>query len=213
MRKCAVVLLAFMAVSAVSAARAGDGESFDPIEQAEFVAEDPAATDSETTSPLPAAGPLPEETVAGPALPKKPPPNPHKALYYENDFRYLDDPDNEFRYLGDFAKRRRLGDWGVLDVGGEFRLRQHHERILTRFDNFLLQRTRVYGDLHVQDWFRFYAEAHDAVSYWGDLPPRPIEENRFDALNLLPIGGYGTGAKATCGCAAVARNCFMVPSG
>jgi hypothetical protein len=39
--------------------------------------------------------------------------------------------------------------------------------------------------LHVGSGFRVYAEAQDAVSYWGDLAPRAIEENRFDAQNLF----------------------------
>lgn len=183
MRKCLATLLGLLPFFMVTAAWGGDDESLARVQQAEFADEEALPADSGAAKPLPSAALLPDELP--PAPPKKPPANPHKGLFYENDFRYLDDPDNEFHYLGDFAKRRHLGDWAVLDVGGEFRLRQHHERILTRFDNFLLQRTRVYGDLHIQDGFRFYAEAHDAVSYWGDLPPRAIEENRFDALNLF----------------------------
>ena len=138
----------------------------------------PPQLQSETTPPDPAG--------AGPTQPvKKPPPNPYKGVFYDNDFSYLDDPANEYCYLGDFMKRRRLWDSIILDVGGEYRLREHNEHILTRNNNFLLQRTRIYGDLHVDDWFRTYMEAIDATSAWEDLPPRPTEENRFDALNLF----------------------------
>lgn len=127
------------------------------------------------------------EDVASPKPPAKPlsPPNPYKGVFYENDFSYLDKPGNPYFFFGDLWKRRRIGDWGVLDIGGEYRLRQHNEHVLTRDNNFLLQRTRVYGDLHVGEWLRAYAEAIDATSSWEDLPPRPIDENRFDALNLF----------------------------
>lgn len=116
---------------------------------------------------------------------RKPPPNPYKGVFYDNDFRYLENPENQYHYFGDCAKRIRLGPEVILDMGGEYRLRQHNEHILTRTNNFLLQRTRLYGDLHVDDWFRVYLEAIDATSAWERLPPRPIEENRFDALNLF----------------------------
>jgi len=116
---------------------------------------------------------------------KKPPANPYKGVYYDNNISYLDDPDNDYFYLGDSLKRLHFSDCAVLDVGGEFRLRQHDEHILNRSDNFLLQRTRLYGDLHVEDWFRTYVEAIDAYSSWGHLTPRTSELNRFDALNLF----------------------------
>jgi len=138
----------------------------------------PSQSESETTPPDPAGDGATQSA-------KRPPPNPYKGVFYDNDFSYLDDPANEYCYLGDFMKRRRLWDSLMLDVGGEYRLRQHNEHILTRNNNFLLQRTRVYGDLHVDDWFRTYIEAIDATSAWEDLPPRPTEENRFDALNLF----------------------------
>jgi hypothetical protein len=116
---------------------------------------------------------------------KKPPANPYKGVFYDNDFSYLDDPANEYHYLGDFMKRRRLWDFLMLDVGGEYRLRQNDQHVLTRHDNFLLHRTRIYGDLHVDGWFRTYVEAIDATSEWENLVPRLTDENRFDALNLF----------------------------
>ncbi len=138
----------------------------------------PSQPESETTPADPAG--------AGATQPvKKPPANPYKGVFYENDFRYLDDPANEYHYLGDFMKRRRLWDSLILDVGGEYRLRQNDQHVLTRHDNFLLHRTRVYGDLHVDGWFRTYIEVIDATSEWENLTPRLTDENRFDALNLF----------------------------
>jgi hypothetical protein len=136
--------------------------------------------------PQPAADPAPADGSAAPPPPRKPPPNPHKGVFYENDFKYLDDPANEYCYLGDCLKRRRLWcDWIIVDVGGEYRLRHHNEQILTRFNDFLLQRMRIYGDVHFGDCFRTYLEAIDATSAGERLTPRLTEENRFDALNLF----------------------------
>src|SRR3990170_2456811 len=119
----------------------------------------------------------------------KPPANPYKGVFYDNDFSYLDDPANEYCYLGDFMKRRGLWDSVMFDVGGEYRLRQNNQHVPTRddtrHDHFLLQRTRIYGDLHVDGWFRTYIEAIDATSAWENLVPRLTDENRFDALNLF----------------------------
>lgn len=153
--------------------------------QVSAVVEPPAAEKPAGPSPEQEANPA--EDLAGPkAAPKPaPPPNPYKGVFYDNDFSYLDKPNNPYFYLGDSLKRRHLGNWGVLDIGGEYRLRQHNEHILARDNNFILQRTRIYGDLHVGECLRAYAEAIDATSSWEDLPPRATEENRFDALNLF----------------------------
>lgn len=148
--------------------------------------EEPRAAEK-SAGPSPEQEANPAEDFAGPkAAPKPaPPPNPYKGVFYDNDFSYLDKPNNPYFYLGDSLKRRHLGNWGVLDIGGEYRLRQHNEHILARDNNFILQRTRIYGDLHVGECLRAYAEAIDATSSWEDLPPRATEENRFDALNLF----------------------------
>lgn len=121
---------------------------------------------------------------------KKPAPSPYKVLFFDNDFSYLDDPDNKDFRLGDFLKRNKIGDT-VIDAGGEYRLRHHHEvnlrgsNLTGLSDDFLLQRTRAYLDVHHSDWLRFYGELIDATSSGEEFPPRTIEENRFDALNLF----------------------------
>lgn len=198
MRRYTLAVAGFLVALAVGTAWGEDIDRSGRANQVEFTGTTAAANVGRIGNPsygelvgagaelsVPQGETLPADPPVASAPPKKPPANPYKWVYYDNDFSYLDDPDNEFHYLGDFAKRRRIGDWAVLDVGGEFRLRQQNEHLLTRFDNFLLQRTRIYGDLHVQDWLRIYVEALDAVSYWGNLAPRPIEENRFDAENLF----------------------------
>lgn len=146
----------------------------------------PSADDSVGPAGMTAAQEAEAVTVEVPPPAAKPPiPKPYKGVFYDNDFRYLDNPDNPYHDLGDALKRMELSDCLRLDVGGEYRLRQHDEHILTRSDNFLLQRFRLYGDVHYDDWFRAYGEMIDAQSTWGHLPPRPTEINRFDALNLF----------------------------
>ncbi len=47
----------------------------------------------------------------------------YKGLFFENNFDYLCDPCYDNWHLGERLKRNCLGDWGVLDVGGQLRLR------------------------------------------------------------------------------------------
>jgi len=70
----------------------------------------------------------------GPPQPAKPPVNPcttsHKSVFYDNDFSYLEDPDYHGHCLGDCWKLMPVGNcgqYGTLDVGGQTRLRYHHE--------------------------------------------------------------------------------------
>ncbi len=133
----------------------------------------------------------PRQKPAEPKPKKKPAPapNPYKGVFYDNDFRYLDSAPPQF--LGDHFKRLHPHDCWIFDFGGEYRLRDHHEHHLRfsdlsgRNDDFLLQRTRLYANAEYAGWLRLYAEAIDATSAYENYPPRTIEENRFDALNLF----------------------------
>jgi hypothetical protein len=172
------------------------------IVSGEFVqpAEPPPAVSDEPAPPAP--GPIESETdtstdAAKPPTtkPKPPaPPSPYKGVYYDNDFAYLTAANNEYFYCGDGLKRNALGKCWLLDFGGEYRLRHHHEvnlrgsNLSGASDDFLLHRTRLFANMEYGNWFRFYGEAIDAVSEFEDLPPRNIEENRFDALNLFVDG-------------------------
>ena len=115
----------------------------------------------------------------------------HKPLFYDNDFDYLYDPDYTDRDLGDGLKRRSIGPCITYDIGGQFRMRYHGERnirglgLTGRDDDFLLYRTRLYGNVQIDSWLRAYAEMIDAQSNYEDFSPRPIEENRADLLNLF----------------------------
>jgi alginate export protein len=115
----------------------------------------------------------------------------HKPLFYDNDFSYVCNPAYCDWHLGDNLKQHCLGDCISYDIGGQFRMRQHAERhhrklgLTPNNDDFLLYRTRVYGDFNVGDSFRIYVEGLDAVSNYESIAPRPIEENRFDVQNMF----------------------------
>ena len=115
---------------------------------------------------------------------------PYKDPMHENDFSYLDDPDHVSTDFFDRFKRIPLAGCATLDVGGEYWMRFHHEfnrrgRMLGRSNDFLLQRTRVYGDLRYRGWFRAYVEYIDATSELERLTPRPVDENRSDMSGLF----------------------------
>lgn len=116
---------------------------------------------------------------------------PYEALFYENDFSYLNEPDCVSDDRFDMFKAIELRDCLTLDLGGEFRWRYHNEDRLRGSvlaglsDEFLLGRTRLYSDLKYNNWLRAYAEFLNATSSHEDLPPRFIEENRSDWINLF----------------------------
>jgi len=123
----------------------------------------------------------------------------HKVLFYNNDFSYLNDPDYRGHCLGDCLKLMPIGPGGglgTLDVGGQVRMRYHHERGMgqvagaTRFEptntDFLLNRLRLYTNWQISDRVRFYGEGIYAdVTKDDDYIPRPIDRNFGDFLNLF----------------------------
>lgn len=115
----------------------------------------------------------------------------YKPLFFDNKFDYLCDPCYCDGWPGDRLKRRSLGDLIIWDLGGQYRARLHNERNhrglgLTGIDDdFLLHRTRVFANVEAGDRFRAYAEYLDAESNYENFPPRGIEVNRSDLLNLF----------------------------
>ncbi|HVA49142.1 MAG TPA: alginate export family protein [Pirellulales bacterium] len=117
----------------------------------------------------------------------------YKRLYYDNDFTYLNAPANREFYLGDVFKQWRVGrrGRGMLDLGGEYRLRDHHEfnlrgrNLSGRSDDFLLQRTRLYGNLKLDEAVRLYGEALDSATSFQRHTPLASEDNGIEALNLF----------------------------
>lgn len=122
----------------------------------------------------------------------------YKPVFYDNDFSYLDDPSYTGWMPGDALKRMSIADIATVDVGGQYRMRYHGEhnhrgRGLTGLDDdFLLHRTRLFVNSEIGDYFRVYVEGIDAESNYENFPPRAIEVNRSDILNLfLDVRLYG----------------------
>jgi len=115
----------------------------------------------------------------------------YKPVFYDNDFKYIDNPLYDDWFLGDRFKRMRVGDAATVDIGGQYRVRFHDEHNMRSFgltgfdDTFLLTRTRLFANVEFGDELRVYAEGIDADSNYEHRPPRSIEEDRFDMLNLF----------------------------
>ena len=138
---------------------------------------------------------------------KKPPANPCataiKSVFYDNDFSYLDDPDFHGHCLGDCWKHMPVdscGRYGTMDVGGQARLRYHHEVGMgqdvsgpgvLRFEDtdhdILLSRVRLYSNWKASDCTRVYVEGifADVTDDNGTYMPRPIDRNFGDFLNAF----------------------------
>lgn len=130
-------------------------------------------------------------------------PNPcatsHKGLFYANDFSYLKKPGYCGNCLGDCMKLMPVGPcgkYGTLDIGGQLRLRYHHEEGMGRqmgasgfqdtTNDFLLTRLRLYGNWKVNDNIRVFVEGISADETANDLyVPRGIDRNYADLLNAF----------------------------
>lgn len=127
----------------------------------------------------------------------------HAGLFYANDFSYLKDPNYNGCCLGDRLKLMPVGAcgrFGTLDVGGQYRLRYHHEHGMGRSsttappnqgfldtdNDFLLSRLRLYGNWKASDHVRVFVEGIAAdVSSNSTYNPRAIDENYADLLNAF----------------------------
>jgi hypothetical protein len=115
----------------------------------------------------------------------------YAPLFYNNNFAYLDNPNYCDHYCGDHFKQVPIGDCWLLDIGGQYRARFHAEQNMRGLgltgndDDFLLHRTRIFFNAKYSDWLRVYAEYIDAAEEFNNFPPRSIEVNRSDMLNLF----------------------------
>jgi hypothetical protein len=136
-------------------------------------------------------------TVMVPPLPPPPPapgakpnpPQPWKGLFFENDFSYLDKPDNTIHNPFDFLKRiRPLGDAVVTDFGGEFRWQgkgEDNRRLLGEQNDYNLFRERLYMNTWFYNRFRFFGEVYFADTSRQTVPPLPIDRDHGDVNNLF----------------------------
>lgn len=119
----------------------------------------------------------------------------YKPVFYDNDFSYVCDPAYCDWMPGDSLKRMCVTPWAVVDIGGQYRARYHSEHNIRNLgpvlgltgadDDFVLNRTRLFANAQLGEFFRVYAEGIDADSNGQNLPPRVIEVNRTDMQNLF----------------------------
>jgi hypothetical protein len=128
-------------------------------------------------------------------LRQSPPKHPHPRIglcfnsFFDQDWSYLDKPDNDEHDPFDFLKRIKLFcDNVMFTTGGEIRYRAVDEvnsRLTGKPDNYQLLRERIYGDLWITNRLRIYGEFIDASTFNQDLPPLPIDRNKTDIQNLF----------------------------
>lgn len=126
----------------------------------------------------------------------------YKSLRYEEDWRALCDPTKRTELL-DSLKCVRLGDGSTLTLGGELRLRgeavsnpgfgirQHHDQVL-------LYRSLLFGDLHVGDHVRAFAQFgfDDQSGRVGGAGP--TDRDRGDLIQgFVDVFGSVAGGQAT----------------
>jgi len=124
----------------------------------------------------------------------KPPPSgyPPFALmppsFFDSNWSFVEGLDPAKRNLVESLKRVHLSDCLMFATGGQAWSRYMHEtnsRLLEANNDYLLARTRVWGDLWYADTARLYGEYLWADSFAEDLAPLPIDVNRGDLLNLF----------------------------
>lgn len=135
--------------------------------------------------PAPAAElPKPAEAAAAePAKPKAPPVR-YKTYRYDEDYRFLKEPDAPARFW-DAIKLIGLGDGTTLTLGGDLRAR--HESIdAARFglgggraDSYWLHRLMLHADLHAGDWFRVFGQIA-FLEAAGKLAPASYDQTHWD---------------------------------
>lgn len=139
----------------------------------------PSHSQTSTSAQPPIAPAAPEE--AEPARPQ------FKQLRYEEDWRFLRDPQRRTDFL-DAVKHIPLGqreDW-YLSVGGEIRpyyeLFRNEDWGAEPEDNngFLLQRYMLHADLHLGKHARFFGQLKSGLEVGRAGGPRPPDEDRLD---------------------------------
>ncbi len=127
-----------------------------------------------------------------PPLPsqKAPLPTPMKPLFRDNDYSYLNKPDNVTVDTFDFMKRVPVTPRGqvLFDAGGEFRWLgkgEANSRLSGKENNYNLFRELVYLNTQITDKFRFYTEGIFADSSRQTLRPLRTDNNHGDFLEAF----------------------------
>lgn len=178
------------------------GETIELGQESDGVPAQPAAFQPSAGTPPAGAGyaPAAPPAPAAPAAPSaaKPPVQPWKLLFFDNDFSYKKDPKHT-HLLGEELKElpldcvpivKRLPQPSWISYGGEVRYRLMDERNRLRpggpaHADYDLWRWRQYLDFHVCDEFRLYVEMIDASMNRNPLPTTGIDVNRWDIQNVF----------------------------
>jgi len=130
-------------------------------------------------------GRLAQAQTTDPSEPPSPPP--YKLVRYNEDYRYLQDPERRADILDvvKYIPFDRGGDWW-LTLGGEIRERYEY------FENYnwglgpqdpngyLLQRYLLSADVHYRDTFRVFGQFMSALEDGRIGGPRPVDEDLSD---------------------------------
>lgn len=108
--------------------------------------------------------------------------------FFDADWRFVEEVHPGERNLVESLKRMHPTDCLIFATGGQAWTRYMHEtnsRLLEVNNDYVLARTRVWGDLWYTDTARLYGEYLWADSFTEELAPLPIDVNRGDILNLF----------------------------
>lgn len=181
----AAALALLLAVTRSTAAQEIAESTIEPIDL------QPASFETASLNAAPDAAAAAKATAKKKAELKKAVAGAYKPLFYDNNFKYIDNPLYDQHFFGDRLKRMCVGDHTMVDLGGQYRMRFQDEQNMRGFglngndDSFLLYRTRLFANVEVGENLRFYGEMLDAASSYERFAPRAIEENRVEMLNLF----------------------------
>jgi hypothetical protein len=135
------------------------------------------------------------------AQPSEAPAPGFKLLRYEEDYRYLADPQRQTDPLDaiKFLPLASNENW-FLSIGGEIRERGEY------FDHsswgkdppdsgYLLQRYMLHVDLHLGNCFRLFGELKSGIESGRDGGPRPIDQDELDVNQAFVDACISTGGR------------------
>src|SRR5262245_23382554 len=110
-----------------------------------------------------------------------------KVLRFDEDWSALGDPNVVTDHMWPAIKYVDFGDEWYATFGGQVRARYASEENknlqggpVPHNNDYYLLRTRLYGDLHLQDIARLYVELITADVYQNDAPPLATDVNHLD---------------------------------
>ena len=150
----------------------------------------------------------PSESILSEYTPQAPPdqkPPPYTLLRFNEDYRYLADPQNRTDFFDPLKYLSlNLNDpTSYLSLGGEIRERYEHYTNpgfgvpgQPRNDDYLLQRITLDADLHVNDHLRFFVQGSSGLQFGGTREKAPTNQDPVDLqqafLDLKLIGNSVT---------------------